>query len=189
MCQLRMWRSDIGELFILVINQCLYFGDRMDHVLLCPNQMRSHGIVVDDCPRHLSLNRSSTHSLLVPSCDDVRIFLHLRGVMSCFDCFYPSDDDLETGTHIELTSATIEWDPYSLSFAETEARSNVGAQPSGRTEFSCVLSQVSRGLPVETFATKLEATVGTTLVSAAKSADHRSATTPESLASKWAIGI
>ena len=182
------YHPDGGELFILVINQCLYFGDRMDHVLLCPNQMRSHGIVVDDCPRHLSLNRSSTHSLFVPSCD-VRIPLHLRGVMSCFDCFYPSDDDLETGTHIELTSATIEWDPYSLSFAETEARSNVGAQPSGRTEFSRVLSQVSRGLPVETFATELEATVGTTLVSAAKSADHRSATTPESLASKWAIGI
>jgi hypothetical protein len=54
---------DTGEVIILVINQALYFGDKFTHILLNPNQMRSHNIHVDDVPKHLS--STSTHSIWV----------------------------------------------------------------------------------------------------------------------------
>ena len=38
------------ETYILVTEQSLYFGDKVENTLLCPNQMRSHGIEVDDAP-------------------------------------------------------------------------------------------------------------------------------------------
>jgi hypothetical protein len=52
-----------GEIYIvLIINQALYFRDQLGNMLLNPNQMRVHGLTVDDCPRHLS-NGKSTHSI------------------------------------------------------------------------------------------------------------------------------
>jgi len=43
-----------GETFILMVGQALYFGDKLKHTLLNPNQMRANGVIVDDVPRHLS---------------------------------------------------------------------------------------------------------------------------------------
>ena len=37
-----------GEAILLVINQVLYFGNQLDHVLLNPNQLRAHGFIVED---------------------------------------------------------------------------------------------------------------------------------------------
>ena len=45
-----------GEMFILVLAQALYLGNQQEPSLLCLNQMRSYGIVVDDVPKHLSVN-------------------------------------------------------------------------------------------------------------------------------------
>ena len=45
-----------GETFILVLAQALYLGDKQEPSLLCPNQMRSNGIVVDNVPKHLLVN-------------------------------------------------------------------------------------------------------------------------------------
>jgi hypothetical protein len=39
-----------GETFILVFGQALYMGDRMDHTLICPNQVQTNGVIVDDIP-------------------------------------------------------------------------------------------------------------------------------------------
>ena len=41
---------DSGQVFILVFNEALYFGERMAHTLLCPNQLRAYGVTVDDTP-------------------------------------------------------------------------------------------------------------------------------------------
>jgi hypothetical protein len=56
-----------GETFILVINQALFLGDDFQTSLINPNQLQSHGIIVDDCPKHLAPNPSeATHSIYVP---------------------------------------------------------------------------------------------------------------------------
>ena len=51
-----------GEVIVLVMNEALYFGDRLDHTLICPNQLRSFGIVVDDTPKQF--DSASKHSRL-----------------------------------------------------------------------------------------------------------------------------
>jgi len=42
-------------------------GDRMSHTLICPNQARTNGVIVDDVPQHLSHDNSSTHSIYFPN--------------------------------------------------------------------------------------------------------------------------
>jgi 3'-phosphoadenosine 5'-phosphosulfate (PAPS) 3'-phosphatase len=43
-----------GETFIIIFGQALYMGENIDHSLICPNQARSNGIIIDDDPKHLS---------------------------------------------------------------------------------------------------------------------------------------
>jgi hypothetical protein len=56
-----------GETFILIFGQALYIGDRMTHTLICPNQARTNGVIIDDVPQHLSHDNSSTHSIYFPN--------------------------------------------------------------------------------------------------------------------------
>jgi hypothetical protein len=48
-----------GQVIIFVIHEA-HFGDRLEHTLLCPNQLRANGIGVFDVPRQL--DRSSKHA-------------------------------------------------------------------------------------------------------------------------------
>ena len=52
-----------GRSFILNLNQCLNFTDGMEHSLLCPNQARDNGVIVDDVPQFLDHHGTSTHSI------------------------------------------------------------------------------------------------------------------------------
>ena len=40
-----------GEAYILVINQALIFGSKLQNSLLTPNQMRANGVTVCDVPK------------------------------------------------------------------------------------------------------------------------------------------
>ena len=40
-----------GKTYILLFGKSLYFGDRLTHSLLCPNQIQTNGNVVEDTPR------------------------------------------------------------------------------------------------------------------------------------------
>jgi hypothetical protein len=110
--------SQYGKSYILKVHECLFFGDRMDSSLLNPNQMRHHGIVVDDVPRQY--DRSSTHSIYCPE-DEVRIPLALNGVISGFETQCPTREELDTLPVIALTS-NLPWNPDSKHFALDEAR-------------------------------------------------------------------
>jgi hypothetical protein len=39
-----------GETFIIVFGQALYMGENLEHSLICPNQARTNGIIIDDVP-------------------------------------------------------------------------------------------------------------------------------------------
>ncbi len=53
-----------GETFILVLGQALYLGDYIGHSLLCPNQARANGVIIDDVPIHLAFDpHLATHSI------------------------------------------------------------------------------------------------------------------------------
>jgi hypothetical protein len=108
---------ETGEVIVLVMNEALYFGDRLDHTLICPNQLRSFGIVVDDTPKQFS--PKSTHSIEVPG-DNLTIPLEMNGVVSYFSSHKPSEDELENCRRITLSS-DIPWDPNDSSW-ETQER-------------------------------------------------------------------
>jgi hypothetical protein len=129
---------DTGQVYILVFNEALFFGSRMTHSLLCPNQLRAHGIQVDDTP--VQYNESSTHSMYIPD-HDLRIPLSLDGVISGFDTRQPTIAELQDiATHVELSSA-IEWNPHSTEFSQAERdATNVKPAPLAQRQFDAVTS-------------------------------------------------
>jgi len=96
-----------GSTILLIINEALYFGDRMSHSLLCPNQMRDNGIIVNDCPN--IYDSSSSHSIIIPGVG-IDLPLYMRGTISYLDTRRPTDDELLKCERFELTSAAP-WNP------------------------------------------------------------------------------
>jgi hypothetical protein len=91
-----------GDTVILVINQALYFGDRMKHSLLCPNQLRHYGLKVNDVPQEFG--SGSSHSIIIPDFD-LELPLELSGVISYLPTRMPTEDELLQCQHIEITSS------------------------------------------------------------------------------------
>lgn len=89
------------------MNEGLWFGDRLDYSLLCPNQIRAHGLIVNDAPQQF--DPGSTHAIKVPATFDNgprSIPLYLLGIFSVFDTKRPSDDDMLSLKVVSLTDDT-----------------------------------------------------------------------------------
>ena len=108
-----------GETFILIFGQALFMGDSMEHTLICPNQARFNGVVIDDVPKHLSPNKSSTHSIFFPK-ENVRIPLQMNGVISCFQTPLPLEREIQDCRWLVITN-DLPWEPLSTQFSEQEA--------------------------------------------------------------------
>jgi hypothetical protein len=108
-----------GETIIIVIPQALYLAEHISYSLLCPNQMRHCGMIVDDIPRNLAPNPNvATHSIYIPN-QDIRIPLEMHGIISLFHMHRPSTDEIENCTWVQITSE-LDWDPHSSEFQEKE---------------------------------------------------------------------
>ncbi len=46
--------SMTGKMYVIIIIQVLYFDTALPHILLNSNQMKAHGVQVDDISKHLS---------------------------------------------------------------------------------------------------------------------------------------
>ena len=102
------WDSPVdGSTILLVINEAFYFGDRLGHSLLCPNQLRDFGVIVNDCPSIFDAN--STHSIILPD-QQIELPLLLRGTISYLETRKPTEDELLMCERYELTSASP-WNP------------------------------------------------------------------------------
>jgi hypothetical protein len=112
-------------LVILCFGESLYFGDKLKQSLLCPNQMRACGNVVDDTPRQF--DRTSKYGITFRDFEDeVAIFvpLALTGVISYMNTRKPNNEELKNCKHYWATSATKPWEPYSKIFEENEQSAN-----------------------------------------------------------------
>jgi hypothetical protein len=107
-----------GRSYILIIHEALYFGDRLPETLINPNQLRAHGLKVDDVPKQF--DSMSSHSIHTKK-SDVRISLDLDGIISGFESRKPTWDEYEEYPKLELTSL-IKWKPSSSAFAKEERR-------------------------------------------------------------------
>ena len=109
-----------GEMWLLIIHEALYFGLSLQELLLCPNQLRAHGIMVNNMP--VQFDPNSSHSIVVP--DQLDIPLDMHGVASSFKTHLPTDEEIEKYRDgnlqlMELT-ADMPWEPYSSKFAKRE---------------------------------------------------------------------
>jgi hypothetical protein len=93
-----------GKTWILIINEALFFGSRLDHSLINPNQIRHFGVPVCDDPYdpHRPLGIDHENAFIPFEKDGACIF---------FDTYVPSDAQLEQCEHVELTNDKIPWDP------------------------------------------------------------------------------
>ncbi len=79
-----------GETIILEFGQGLWFGNRMDHSLVNPNQCRAFGIRINDDPT------DATRILGMELSDDYVVPFTMRGTTCAFQSRSPSTLELET---------------------------------------------------------------------------------------------
>jgi hypothetical protein len=118
--------NDTGETFILVFNQAIWMGDKMDNTLVNPNQLRSFGITVQDNPFDAAPTYVSAES------DDFSFPLNCQGTILSAATRTPTDLELQTCTHVVLSSEH-DWDPQHVHFpkssrtVEEEIRRTIGS--------------------------------------------------------------
>ena len=95
---------DSGETIILEFGQGLWFGDRLNHFLINPNQCHSHGISV--CDDHTDPNRDI--GIELP--DNYFLQFKMRGTTCYFKLRSPEDDELES-CRTFLVSVVNYWNP------------------------------------------------------------------------------
>jgi hypothetical protein len=186
-----------GETFVLLFPESLYFGDRLPHSLLCPNQMRAYGTKVEDVPRQYDIN--SAHSIQVHG---ISIPLDMDGVISYFESRKPTDDELDNCRRITLTSDD-KWNPRDPTFAEQEEifRERIKA---GIASVRHNMADIPEMLSPDEFEKRLVSSVYISLdddsdtvldstegrkVMALAAAEKKPVITKEVLAKRWGIGL
>ena len=99
-----------GTRFILMFNEALWMPELEDS-LMNPNQLRHFGVEVQDNPYH-------QEPMVIRKDDDEQEFvacLKTEGTNIFIDTWTPSDDDMGTYKHIELTSPKV-WNPHEVRF-------------------------------------------------------------------------
>jgi hypothetical protein len=93
-----------GRTFILILHECLYYGTKLDHSLINPNQLRSGGTPVWDNPFDIN------HDLSIECENDLDIPLKMNGTKALFASRSPTPEELNDCEHVHLTSSR-EWNP------------------------------------------------------------------------------
>ncbi len=101
-----------GETTILVFNEAIWMGNQLDHSLLNPNQLRHHGIVVQDNPYDDKSLQLLSHD------DEITIPMHADGTTIYFASWTPTDFELSHSRHVHLTS-NAPWNPRDVQFPIT----------------------------------------------------------------------
>ncbi|MGH7954921.1 MAG: hypothetical protein ACREOZ_03080 [Gloeomargaritales cyanobacterium] len=191
-----------GVTYILIMSQALYFGLKLTHSLLCPNQLRTNGVVVDDVPCHPSNDRNSTHSIYFPR-EDYRIPLDLFGCISYIPTRSPTTFELDNCEWLDLT-ADDDWDPHSPDFKrqEEDIREHGNSSRLDRnilsanahdcvisSVLSSVLSSVSSSLVNDNMIQTLEDKVMIRNINVARSKPRKPNISKEDLSLRWGIGL
>ena len=90
------YKDDFGATYILIINEALYFGSKMDHSLINPNQIRHFGIPVSDDAYDRGREFGIAHKYLF-------IPFETEGSTVFFESYVPTDNELDTCPNVVLT--------------------------------------------------------------------------------------
>ena len=110
-----------GKVYILHHRYGLDFSHSMNDSLLCTNQTRAHGVIVDDVPKIFDRRASSSQSIIFPD-SDVELPLSLHNSIAYLPVRYPTDEDMNDGIDLFL-SDDFPWDPtlFSSDISQTVA--------------------------------------------------------------------
>ena len=97
-------RGHDGTKSILIMNEVLYFGGKLDQSLINPNQIRHYGIAVSDNPYDVDKSLGIDH-------EQDFIPFELEGGTVYFETTYPTMDEIEMHPHLVLTDGGVPWDP------------------------------------------------------------------------------
>ena len=184
--------QDTGQTYILVINEALWFGDRLSNSLINPNQLRFGGITVNDNP-------FDPHMPISIKTPDVDIPLQLMGTTLFFESSTPTPADLDSCPHIHLTCDS-EWNPHTVRLAaacsvEAEPMIRVGGNDNAVAlnfdphDVEIGLAQISSFF---SFDEMVEAIGSRRIVGATNtfvSQKRHSQVSPEQLSERWNIGL
>ena len=106
-----------GETLILVVNEGLYYGKKLDHSLLNPNQIRAYQVGFWDNPY------DPYHSLSIDVDRATVIPLDRRGTKVYFTSRAPTEYELANCHHVELTS-NAPWEPHDVTLGQVESCSH-----------------------------------------------------------------
>ena len=101
-----------GQTYILVVNEALYYGTRLEHSLINPNQVRDFGIGFWDNPY------DPNRQLQIDVNDEISISMRTSGTKIFFESRSPTDQELRECPHIEITSKR-EWNPGTVILGKT----------------------------------------------------------------------
>jgi hypothetical protein len=101
--------QETGLTYILIFNEAIWMGDVLDHSLINPNQMRAYGVSVQDNPY------ANTAMHIAAEQDEFELPMTADGTVIFFNSRTPTNHELETCTHITLSSAA-EWNPRDIQF-------------------------------------------------------------------------
>ena len=122
--------AESGQTYILIVNEALYFGPSMDHSLINPNQIRKYGIPVCDDPFDRDRDFGISH-------DDLFIPFDTAGSTVFFETYCPSDEELQSCQHIELTDGDTEWNPTSVKLSQVST-----VEPNCVSDYPCETDMV-----------------------------------------------
>ena len=105
---------DTGTTYILVFNESLYYGTRLDHSLINPNQMRHYGVECWDNPfdKQRGLKIVVDQNLVIP--------LSTKGTKIMFTSRVPTRYKLENCQHIPVTSPRS-WEPATVQLQQASS--------------------------------------------------------------------
>ena len=106
---------DTGEQVLIVVNQGLNFKDSMRHSILCTNQARHHGTIVNDTPK--LFDQMSSQSIITHE-DNTEIRLDMYGPVAYVQVTTPTESDVRNLRRVSLTSDCVEWNPHEI-FGDT----------------------------------------------------------------------
>ena len=104
-----------GTAYLLIFHESLWMGDKLDHTLVSPNQLRAYGVSVQDNPFDAKPLSITT--------DDISVELYSEGTIICGDTRTPRESKLSQLPRLILTSLH-DWDPHNVCFPSCSGQSS-----------------------------------------------------------------
>ena len=104
-----------GAAYLLIFHESVWMGDKLDHTLVNPNQLRAYGVSVQDNPFDAKPLSITT--------DDASVELYSEGMIICRDTRTPTESKLGQLPRLILTSPH-DWDPHNVCFPSCSGQSS-----------------------------------------------------------------